>query len=45
MVVDQSTIGFQMTTKMDNDVKTSGILNLERCVGDMTLTFILLVCK
>ena len=40
-----SIFGFQMTTKKDNDVETSGILDLERYVGDMPLTFILLVCN
>jgi hypothetical protein len=41
----QHALGFQMTTKSEHDVKTSGIDDLRGRVGDMPLVFILLVPK
>ena len=45
MVVGQSIVAFQMTTKKSHDAQTPDILNLERYVKGMPLIFILLVCK
>ena len=45
MVDDGFAIAFQMTTKADHDVKTSGMDDLQTYVGKMPVCFILLVPK
>ena len=45
MIVDQSLVAFQMTTKESHDAKTPGILDLERYANGMQLMFVLLVCE
>jgi hypothetical protein len=41
----QSAAGFQMTTKVEHDVKTSGLDDLQKYVGGRPVVFILLVPK